>query len=203
MHPLAEKFPGVFLHASVAVDLPCEIGTGTRIWHFGHVLANAQIGKNCSLGQNAVVSSGVSIGDGCKIQNNVSLYTGVTLEDYVFCGPSIVFTNVLHPRAEVSRKEEYAPTLVKRGATLGANATIVCGRVVGAYAFVGAGAVVNRDVPAYALMVGSPAKQIGWACRCGETLPKAKGAGEVTCFRCANVYRTAGDTLEAVHEVQG
>ena len=200
MHPLAEKFPGAFLHESVAVDLPCEIGAGTRIWHFSHVLANARIGKNCSLGQNVTVASGVAIGDGCKIQNNVSLYTGVTLEDYVFCGPSIVFTNVLHPRAEVSRKEEYAPTLVKRGATLGANATIVCGRIVGAYAFVGAGAVVNRDVMPYALMVGTPARRVGWACRCGETLPK--GHAEVRCGRCTNVYRLAGETLEVVKEVQ-
>jgi len=200
MHPLAQQFPGVFLHESVAVDLPCEIGAGTRIWHFGHVLANARIGKGCSLGQNVMVASGVSIGDGCKIQNNVSLYTGVTLEAFVFCGPSIVFTNVLHPRAEVSRKEEYAPTLVKRGATLGANATIVCGRVIGEYAFVGAGAVVNRDVAPYALMVGTPARRVGWACRCGETLPK--GGGEVSCFRCANVYRLAGERLEVVRENQ-
>ena len=200
MHPLAEKFPGAFLHESVAVDLPCEIGAGTRIWHFSHVLANARIGKNCSLGQNVTVERGVAIGDGCKIQNNVSLYTGVTLEDFVFCGPSIVFTNVLHPRAEVSRKNEYAPTLVKRGATLGANATIVCGRVVGEYAFVGAGAVVNRDVKPYALMVGTPARQVGWACRCGETLPK--GRGELSCGRCTNVYRIAGEVLEVVKEVQ-
>ena len=200
MHPLADKFPGVFLHESVAVDLPCEIGAGTRIWHFSHVLASARIGKNCSLGQNVTVERGVTIGNGCKIQNNVSLYTGVTLEDFVFCGPSIVFTNVLHPRAEVSRKDEYAPTLVKRGVTLGANATIVCGRVIGEYAFVGAGAVVNRDVPPYALMVGNPAKRVGWACRCGETLPKQRG--EVSCLRCANVYRLAGDALEVVTESQ-
>lgn len=200
MHPLAEKFPGVFLHESVSVDLPCEIGAGTRIWHFGHVLANARIGKNCSLGQNVMVASGVAIGDGCKIQNNVSLYTGVTLQDFVFCGPSIVFTNVLHPRAEISRKDEYAATLVKRGATLGANATIVCGRIIGEYAFIGAGAVVNRDVRPYALMVGTPAKRIGWACRCGETLPR--GRGDVTCPRCANVYRLLADDLDVVHENQ-
>jgi UDP-2-acetamido-3-amino-2,3-dideoxy-glucuronate N-acetyltransferase len=200
MHPLADKFPGVFLHDSVAIDLPCEIGAGTRIWHFSHVLADARVGKNCSLGQNVTVERGVAIGDGSKIQNNVSLYTGVTLEAFVFCGPSVVFTNVLHPRAEVSRKNEYAPTLVKRGATLGANATIVCGRVIGEYAFVGAGAVVNRDVQPYALMVGNPARRVGWACRCGETLPK--GRGEVSCFRCANVYRLGGDLLEVVGEVQ-
>lgn len=200
MHPLTDNFPGVFLHETVAVDLPCEIGAGTRIWHFAHVLAGARIGRNCSLGQNVMVANGVSVGDGCKIQNNVSLYTGVALEDFVFCGPSIVFTNVLHPRAEVPRKDEYAPTLVKRGATLGANATIVCGRTIGEYAFVGAGAVVNRDVPPYALVVGTPAKQVGWACRCGETLPK--GRDEVTCFRCANVYRRNDDALAVIHENQ-
>jgi UDP-2-acetamido-3-amino-2,3-dideoxy-glucuronate N-acetyltransferase len=200
MHPLAGQFPGVFLHESVAVDLPCEIGAGTRIWHFSHVLANARIGKGCSLGQNVTVERGVSIGDGCKIQNNVSLYTGVVLEDFVFCGPSIVFTNVLHPRAEVSRKDEYAPTRVKRGATLGANATIVCGRVIGEYAFVGAGAVVNRDVEPYALVVGNPARRVGWACRCGETLPR--GDDEVSCFRCANVYRLRAGGIEVVKENQ-
>jgi UDP-2-acetamido-3-amino-2,3-dideoxy-glucuronate N-acetyltransferase len=200
MHPLASQFPGVFLHESAAVDLPCEIGSGTRIWHFSHVLATARIGANVSIGQNVTVERGVAIGDGGKIQNNVSLYTGVTLEELVFCGPSMVFTNVLHPRAEVSRKNEYAPTLVKRGATLGANCTIVCGRVIGPYAFVGAGAVVQRDVPAYALMVGNPARRVGWACRCGETLPK--GSGEVHCFRCANVYRLRADANAVVRENQ-
>ena len=200
MHPLAEKFPGAFLHETVAIDLPCEIGAGTRIWHFSHVLANARIGANVSIGQNVTVERSVVVGNGCKIQNNVSLYTGVTLEDFVFCGPSMVFTNVLHPRAEVSRKNEYAPTLVKRGATLGANCTIVCGRVVGEYAFVGAGAVIQRDVLPYALMVGNPARRVGWACRCGETLPKERG--EVSCFRCANVYRLLADEIEVVREHQ-
>jgi UDP-2-acetamido-3-amino-2,3-dideoxy-glucuronate N-acetyltransferase len=200
MHRHAEQFPGVFLHETVALDLPCEIGAGTRIWHFSHVLANARIGANVSIGQNVTVERGVVVGNGCKIQNNVSLYTGVTLEDFVFCGPSMVFTNVLHPRAEVSRKNEYAPTLVKRGATLGANCTIVCGRVIGEYAFIGAGAVVHRDAPPYALLVGNPARRVGWACRCGETLPKAHG--EVSCSRCANLYRSSADALEVLRENQ-
>ena len=192
----AAHHPGVQIHASAVVDEPCEIGEGTRIWHFCHVMPRARIGRGCSLGQNVSVAGTVEIGDGCKIQNNVSLYDGVTLEADVFCGPSMVFTNVLHPRAFVSRKEEFAPTLVRQGASLGANCTIVCGNSIGRYAFVGAGAVVNQDVPDHALVVGSPARRVGWACRCGESLPKAKG--EVGCERCGSLYRLSDDALEVI-----
>ncbi len=189
-----DPFPGVRIHESAAVDEPCEIGAGTAIWHFCHVMTGARIGRDCSLGQNVSVAGSVVIGDGCKIQNNVSLYDGVRLEDFVFCGPSMVFTNVIHPRAFVSRKEEFAPTRIRRGASLGANCTIVCGNEVGRYAFVGAGAVVNRDIPAHALVVGSPARRVGWACRCGESLPKA--LGELACTRCASRYRVGEGKLE-------
>jgi len=197
----AEHFPGVQIHETACVDLPCEIGHGTAIWHFCHILPGSRIGRGCSLGQNVMVANGVSVGDHVKIQNNVSLYTGVTIDDYVFLGPSMVFTNVLHPRSEVPRKNEYAETRVGRGATLGANCTVVCGNDIGAYAFIAAGAVVNKDVPAYALMVGTPARRVGWACRCGESLPRE--IGEVSCHRCGNRYRLAEEGIEPVHEVQG
>ena len=167
-----------------------QIGAGTRIWHWVHVMAGAQIGERCSIGQGCFVGSDVRIGNGCRLQNNVSLYDGVTLEDDVFLGPSCVFTNVVHPRAHVSRKDAYAPTLVRRGATIGANATVVCGVTIGEYAMVGAGAVVTRDVPAYALVVGTPAKRIGWACACGETLP-----GSLACARCQARYRLTSGTV--------
>ena len=192
----AAHHPGVQIHASAVVDEPCEIGAGTRIWHFSHVMPGARIGRDCSLGQNVSVAGTCVIGDGCKIQNNVSLYDGVTLDADVFCGPSMVFTNVIHPRAFVSRKDEFAPTRVGRGASLGANCTIVCGNAVGRYAFVGAGAVVNRDVPDHALVVGSPARRVGWACRCGESLPKKQG--EVGCERCGSLYRLGEDSLEVI-----
>ena len=159
-----------FVHESSFVDEGCEIGEGTKIWHFCHVMTGARIGERCSIGQNVVVSPGVVIGGNVKIQNNVSVYTGVTLEDDVFCGPSMVFTNVINPRSHVSRKDEYRPTLVRRGATLGANSTIVCGHTIGQYAFIGAGAVVIRDVPDYALVVGNPGRISGWMCRCGVKL---------------------------------
>ena len=159
-----------YAHPTAVVDQPAEIGEGTKIWHFCHVMAHCQIGKGCSLGQNVFVASKVSIGNNVKIQNNVSLYEGVICEDDVFLGPSMVFTNVYNPRSAVNRKGEYLQTLVKRGATIGANATIVCGHTIGAFAFIGAGTVVVRDVPDYALMVGNPARQIGWMSEHGERL---------------------------------
>jgi len=157
-------------HPTAIIDEGAEIGEGTRIWHFSHVCGGARIGKNCSLGQNVFVGNRVIIGDQCKIQNNVSVYDNVVLEDGVFCGPSMVFTNVYNPRSFVERKSEYRDTLVKRGATLGANCTIVCGVTIGAFAFVGAGTVINRDVPDYALVVGVPGKQIGWMSERGHRL---------------------------------
>ncbi|MEN9670616.1 MAG: hypothetical protein RL018_893 [Pseudomonadota bacterium] len=158
------------IHPSAIVDEGAQIGEGSRIWHWVHVCAKAVIGKGCSLGQNVFVGNDVVIGNNVKIQNNVSVYDAVRLEDDVFCGPSMVFTNVYNPRSAVTRKDEYRPTIVKRGASLGANSTIVCGVTIGESAFVGAGAVVNRDVPAYAMMLGVPAKRVGWMCRCGLRL---------------------------------
>jgi UDP-2-acetamido-3-amino-2,3-dideoxy-glucuronate N-acetyltransferase len=175
-----------FAHSSAFVDEPCEIGDGTKIWHFCHVMVDCHIGRACTLGQNVNVASGVRIGNNVKIQNNVSLYAGVELEDDVFCGPSMVFTNVLTPRSHVNRKSEYARTLVKRGASLGANSTVVCGITIGKYAFVGAGAVVTEDVADYALVVGVPAKQIGWMCQCGVSLGAISGEG--ICSRCGLQY---------------
>jgi UDP-2-acetamido-3-amino-2,3-dideoxy-glucuronate N-acetyltransferase len=170
------------IHASAIVDAGAQLGEGTRVWHFAHVCAGARIGAGCSLGQGVYVGNDVTIGHNVKIQNNVSVYDAVTLEDDVFCGPSMVFTNVHNPRSAVARKNEYRPTLVKRGATLGANCTVVCGCTVGAYAFVGAGAVVSRDVPDFALMVGVPARQIGWMSRHGERLSlPLRGHGEARC----------------------
>jgi UDP-2-acetamido-3-amino-2,3-dideoxy-glucuronate N-acetyltransferase len=175
------------------VDEPASIGPGTKIWHFSHVMKDAVIGGDCVIGQNVLVASGVRIGDGCRIQNNVSLYTGVTLEANVFCGPSLVFTNVVNPRAEVARKDEFRPTLVKQGATLGANATIVCGVTIGAYAFVGAGAVVSRDVADFALVFGNPARRQGWMCRCGVKLETTGSAAR--CGVCATAYELHEGTL--------
>src|SRR5919112_645966 len=160
-----------FIHESAYVDDGARIGDDTKVWHFCHVMPGAVIGRRCSLGQNVAVMNGVVIGDNVKIQNNVSVYEGVELENDVFCGPSMVFTNVLNPRSHVSRRNEYRKTLVRRGATIGANATIVCGSTLGEYAFVAAGAVVTRDVPPYALVGGVPAKPMGWMCQCGERLP--------------------------------
>jgi UDP-2-acetamido-3-amino-2,3-dideoxy-glucuronate N-acetyltransferase len=159
-----------FIHESSFIDDNCEIGEGTRIWHFSHIMRNAKIGSNCVLGQNVFVAPNVIIGDRCKIQNNVSLYEGVILEDEVFCGPSMVFTNVINPRSSIERKHEFKSTLVRRGATIGANATIVCGNTIGRHAFIGAGAVVTTDVPDYALMLGVPARQAGWVSRHGQRL---------------------------------
>lgn len=180
---------GYTQHPSAIVDEGAEIGDGSRIWHFVHVCGGARIGRNVSLGQGVFVGNRVVIGDGCKIQNHVSVYDAVTLEDDVFCGPSMVFTNVYNPRAAVVRKDEYRHTLVRRGATLGANCTIVCGVTVGEYAFVGAGAVVNRDVPAFALVLGVPARQKGWMSRFGERLDlPLTGNAEATCQNTAERY---------------
>ena len=170
-----------FAHPSSYIDPPCEIGEGTRIWHFCHIMPNARIGRNCSLGQNVVIASDVVIGDNVKIQNNVSVYTGVIVEDDVFLGPSCVFTNVINPRSQINRKSEYRRPLVKRGATVGANATIVCGGTIGRYAFIGAGAVVRGDVPDYALMLGVPAKRKGWMSRHGHRLPAPDANGMMRC----------------------
>jgi UDP-2-acetamido-3-amino-2,3-dideoxy-glucuronate N-acetyltransferase len=187
----------VFIHESSYVDEGCEIGPGTKIWHFSHVMTGARIGRGCNIGQNVVVSPGVVIGDNVKIQNNVSIYTGVILESDVFCGPSMVFTNVVNPRSHVSRKDEYRETLVKRGASLGANSTIVCGHTIGAYAFIGAGAVVTKNVPDYALIVGNPGRVAGWMCQCGVKL--AAGAAvpvRAVCAACGSSYTAdAGGTL--------
>jgi UDP-2-acetamido-3-amino-2,3-dideoxy-glucuronate N-acetyltransferase len=184
--------PAPFIHESSYVDDGARIGDDTKVWHFCHVMPGAVIGARCSLGQNVVVMNGVVIGDNVKIQNNVSIYEGVELEDDVFCGPSMVFTNVLNPRSHVSRKNEYRRTLVRRGATIGANATIVCGSTLDEYAFVAAGAVVTKDVPAYALVAGVPARRIGWMCQCGERLPDS-GVGR--CGVCGSTYERSGEGL--------
>jgi UDP-2-acetamido-3-amino-2,3-dideoxy-glucuronate N-acetyltransferase len=183
-------------HPSAIVDDGAQIGDGSRIWHFSHVCAGARIGKDVSLGQNVFVGNRVVIGDRCKIQNNVSVYDNVILEDGVFCGPSMVFTNVYNPRALVPRKDEYRDTVVRKGATLGANCTIVCGVTVGEYAFVGAGSVINRPVPAYALMAGVPARQIGWMSEHGERLQlPLEGRGTATCAHTGVRYQLQGRVL--------
>ena len=173
-----------FKHETAIIDEGSVIGDSTRIWHWVHICAGARIGERCSFGQNVFVGSDVVIGSNVKVQNNVSIYDTVTLEDDVFCGPSMVFTNVYNPRSHVSRKHEYRRTLVKRGATLGANCTIICGNTIGQYAFIGAGAVITRNVPDHALMVGNPARQIGWMCQCGERLPD-----NLVCLSCKKQYR--------------
>ena len=188
--------PIYFSHASAAVDEPCEIGPGTKIWHYSHVMKGCKIGADCNLGQNVHVASGVRIGRNVKIQNNVSLYAGVELEDDVFCGPSMVFTNVVTPRSHVNRRSEYQRTLIKRGASLGANSTIVCGVVVGAFAFVGAGAVVTKDIPAHALVVGVPARRVGWVCECGVRLEPVRDLW--SCPECSLNYLLSGDVLTRV-----
>lgn len=186
-------------HESAVVDEGAKIGDGSRVWHFVHVCAGAEIGKGVSLGQNVFVGNRVRIGDYCKIQNNVSVYDNVYLEEGVFCGPSMVFTNVYNPRSLIERKDQYRDTLIKKGATLGANCTIVCGITVGEFAFVGAGAVVNKDVPAYALMVGVPAKQIGWMSEFGEQLDlPLTGSGEVICQHTGAKYILNGNSISKI-----
>jgi UDP-2-acetamido-3-amino-2,3-dideoxy-glucuronate N-acetyltransferase len=184
-----------FIHESSYVDEPCEIGEGTKIWHFSHVMTGSKIGRHCNIGQNVVISPQVRIGDNVKIQNNVSVYTGVELEDDVFCGPSMVFTNVTNPRSHVSRKDEYRATLVRQGASIGANATVVCGHTIGRYAFIGAGAVVIRDVPDYAMVVGNPGRVVGWMCKCGVKLDLSRDPapeGRSVCSSCGAEYLISG-----------
>ena len=195
---MADNVSEYFVHSSSIVDENCDIGDGTKIWHFSHILKNTVIGKNCVFGQNCSAGPDVKIGDKCKVQNNVSIYKGVTLENGVFCGPSCVFTNVYNPRAFVERKDKFLPTLIQTGATIGANATIICGNNIGRYAFIGAGAVVEKDVPDYAIVVGVPARQIGWACRCGEKLKLQNNSAR--CNRCSDEYLLRDDKLMAVKE---
>lgn len=189
------RFPGVLIHVSSYVDEGAAIGRGTKVWHFCHILAGTIIGENCSIGQNVMIGPRVKIGNGCKIQNNVSLYDGVELADDVFCGPSCVFTNVNNPRANVSRKDEFRTTPIGRGASIGANATIVCGHELGAYCFIGAGSVVTKDVPAFALMVGNPARRMGWVSRAGERL-----AMDLVCKRSGERYREISSSRLALIE---
>jgi UDP-2-acetamido-3-amino-2,3-dideoxy-glucuronate N-acetyltransferase len=189
-----QRFPASFIHESAYVDDSVEIGGGTKVWHFSHILPDAKIGTNCTIGQNVMIGAGVIVGSRCKIQNNVSVYPGVTLEDEVFCGPSCVFTNVINPRAAIERKHEYRPTLVRKGATIGANATIVCGYTLGRYCFIGAGAVVTQDVPDYALIAGNPGQRIGWMSEAGGRL-----GADLICPVDSTKYReTAPDRLEVV-----
>jgi len=182
-----------YCHETAVVDDDVEIGTGTKIWHFAHILGGSRIGERCVISQNVMIGPMVTVGNGCKIQNNVSLYEGVTLEDDVFCGPSMVFTNVLLPRAFVNRREEFLPTLIRKGASIGANATVVCGHTVGAYAMIGAGAVVTRDVEDHALMIGAPAVRIGWVSRSGDRL-----GAELVCPRTGEHYREEGGKLSLI-----
>ena len=182
-----------YVHPSSFVDEGAIVGKGSKVWHFCHVLSGAVIGERCNIGQNCVIMPGVKLGNNVKMQNNVSVYEGVELEDDVFCGPSMVFTNVGTPRSHVNRRGEYERTVVKKGASIGANATIVCGHNLGRYSFVGAGAVVTRDVKDHALVVGNPARQIGWMCQCGERLTMTKGAS--TCGRCGNKYKESNGEL--------
>src|SRR4051812_19674564 len=188
--PRPRRAPAFWAHPTAVIDPPVAIGAGTKIWHFAHVMTGATIGADCTLGQNAFVAGGAAIGDRCRIQNNVSLYDGVVLGDDVFVGPSAVFTNVSNPRAFIARRAEYQPTVVEAGATIGANATIVCGHRLGACCLVAAGAVVTTDVAPHALVAGVPARRIGWICRCGTTLPRARR--QLTCPACKSRYALRG-----------
>ena len=186
-----------FVHESSYIDEGAEIGAGTKIWHFSHVMKGARIGEHCNVGQNVLVSPDVTIGNNVKIQNNVSIYTGVTVEEDAFLGPSMVFTNVINPRSHVNRKNEYKTTLVKKGASIGANATIVCGTTLGRYCFIGAGAVVTHNVPDYALAYGSPARVRGWMCQCGEPIKfvEKDGVERAKCKSCGDTYRKKGEVV--------
>lgn len=184
---------GYFVHESCYIDDGVKIGKGTKVWHFSHIIKGSRIGRNCRIGQNVVIGPKVKIGDGCKIQNNVSIYEGVELEDHVFCGPSCVFTNVFNPRSEIPRMHEHLNTKIGRGASIGANATIICGNSLGKYSFVGAGAVVTRHVPEYALVYGNPAKIMGWMCECGVKLKFNKS--KVTCRACKKEYHKSKNTV--------
>jgi len=188
-----------FAHETAVIDPDCQIGTGTKIWHFSHIMTNCSIGEHCSLGQNVVISPEVRIGNRVKIQNNVSVYTGVICEDDVFLGPSAVFTNVINPRSAVSRKDEYKPTLVKKGATIGANATIVCGITIGKYAFIGAGAVVTKNIPDYALVIGNPARQTGWMSEYGHKL-KFNPEGMAVCPESQEKYRLENGKVSKIND---
>ncbi|MEM7315333.1 MAG: acyltransferase [Planctomycetota bacterium] len=195
----------VFIHETAVVDQPTSIGDGTKIWHFCHVMQDCTIGRNCNFGQNVFVAAGCSIGNNVKIQNNVSVYRGVVLEDDVFCGPSMVFTNVINPRSAIERKDEYQQTLVRRGTSIGANATIVCGVTLGQYCFVGAGSVVTHDVDDFALVYGNPAIHRGWICYCGTQLEHADGeeAVEIACSNCYSRYSLATGRLRRISEGLG
>lgn len=190
-------FRNYFVHETSLIDKGCEIGSGTKIWHFSHILSNSKVGESCNIGQNVVIGPDVSVGNKCKVQNNVSVYKGVTLEDGVFCGPSMVFTNIYNPRAEIGKMDQVRPTLIQKGASLGANCTIVCGHKVGRYAFIGAGSVVTKDIPNHALMVGNPARQIGWMCECGEKLN-----AKLQCLTCKKQYKKSGQGLVIAEQVK-
>jgi UDP-2-acetamido-3-amino-2,3-dideoxy-glucuronate N-acetyltransferase len=197
---MGTKETDYFAHQSAVIDEGAQIGRGTKIWHFSHVLKGSKIGENCIIGQNVMIGPEVTMGDRCKVQNDVSIYKGVTLEDEVFCGPSCVFTNVYNPRAFIERKHEFRPTLVKKGATIGANATIICGNTIGQYAMVGAGAVVNSDVRDNALVAGIPAKQIGWVCKCGTSLKSLKKDKAAICGTCGSSYKIENGNLIALKD---
>lgn len=192
--PGYEDAPAYFVHSTAVIDEPCEIGMGVKIWHFSHVMQGCRIGNHCNIGQNVVISPGVVLGNNVKVQNNVSIYTGVTCEDDVFLGPSMVFTNVINPRSALNRKDQYRSTLIRKGASIGANATIICGNQIGAYALIGASAVVTKSLPPYSLVVGNPARQVGWVSEYGHRLYFDE-AGFATCIESGQQYQLIGNTI--------